>query len=304
MGVILYSEPELKKPDMLACWPGIGNVGVIAVEALRGQVRAEEFGEIEPFDFFYPRKVVIKAGILENLEFPSSKFYYKRLEGKDLIFFIGDEQPGEGGRTYAEGKKAYEMAGMVLDVAQRFGCQRIYTSGAAVHLTHHAARPRVWAVTTKAALNKEITSYENTVLMSEIEGMGDQGSITGLNGLLLGLAKKRGFDGICLMGEVPDYLSRAPLPFPRASKSVLGVFSALMGTKVDFSTIDEMISRVDTVIDGIFQQFPEEIRQRIEQRKSAVRAEPETISEEDGKWIKEHIDELFKPGSGRDERGA
>ena len=304
MSVILYNEPELDSPDMLACWPGIGNVGLIALDTLRTQVRAEEFGEIEPFDFFYPRKAVIKAGVLESLEFPASKFYYKRLEGKDLIFFLGDEQPGEGGRTYAEGRKAYELADMVLDVAQKFGCRRIYTSGAAVHISHHTSRPRVWAVTTKTSLNKEITSYQNTTLMSEVEGMGDQGGITGLNGLLLGVAKKRGFDGICLMGEVPDYVSRAPLPFPRASKSVLEVLSSLTGARIDYTAIDETITKVDALMDGIFQQFPEEIRERIEQRKSAVPAEAETISEEDEKWMKEHIDELFKSGGGGEKRSS
>ena len=91
MGIRLYKEPKLGKPDMVASWPGIGNIGIIAVDTLRGQIQAEEFGEIEPWDFFYPRRVVIKAGQLEDLEFPSNKFYYKRLEQKDLIFFIGEE---------------------------------------------------------------------------------------------------------------------------------------------------------------------------------------------------------------------
>ena len=135
MGTRLYKRPKLESPDLVAGWPGIGNVGVIAVDALRGQMQAEEFGEIEPWDFFYPRKVIIKGGVLADLVFPSNKFYYKRLEKKDLIIFIGEEQPGEAGRLYAEGKKAYEMANLVLNVAERFGCRRVYTSGAAVALT-------------------------------------------------------------------------------------------------------------------------------------------------------------------------
>ena len=77
MGIRLYQEPKLEKPDMIASWPGIGNMGVLAVDTLRGQIRAEELGEIEPWDFFYPRKVVIKASILEDLEFPRNKFYYR-----------------------------------------------------------------------------------------------------------------------------------------------------------------------------------------------------------------------------------
>ncbi len=302
MGIRLYQEPKLEKPDMVASWPGIGNIGIIAVDTLRGQIRAEGLGEIEPWDFFYPRKVIIKAGVLEDLEFPSNKFYYKRLGKKDLIFFIGEEQPTDGGRMYAEGGKAYQMANLVLDVAERFGCQRVYTSGAAVALTHHALKPRVWAVTSRDDLNKEVKSYENTILMGEIEGRGGEGSITGLNGLLLGLAKKRGFESICLMGEIPDYLMGAPFPYPRASKSVLEVLTNLLGIEIDYGALDEMAVRIDDIIDGIYEKLPSGVRERIEQRKLVIQPKSEVITEEDEKWIKEHIDELFKKGGKGDER--
>jgi len=302
LGIRLYEEPKLEKPDMVVGWPGIGNIGIITVDTLRGQTRAKELGEIEPWDFFYPRSVKIKASILEDLEFPNNRFYYQTLESKDLIFFIGEEQPTDGGRMYAEGGKAYQMANLVLDVAERFGCQRVYTSGAAVALTHHALRPRVWAVTSSGDLNKEVKGYENTILMSEIEGTGDQGSITGLNGLLLGLAKKRGFEAICLMGEIPDYLSRAPFPYPKASKSVLEVLTNFLGIEIDYGALDKMAIQMDDVIGSIYEKFPPEIRERIEQRKFIVQAKPETITEEDEKWIKEHIDELFKKGGEGDER--
>jgi len=70
----------------------------------------EELGEIEHWDFFEPRKVTIRDGLLKSLEFPSNKFYYQRLRTKDLLFFIGEEQPAEGMRLYATGEKAYTMA--------------------------------------------------------------------------------------------------------------------------------------------------------------------------------------------------
>ena len=302
MGIRLYKEPKLEKPDMIACWSGIGNIGIIAVDTLRGQIQAEELGEIEPWDFFYPRKVIIKAGILEDLVFPSNKFYYQRLEKKDLIFFVGEEQPTGGGRMYAEGRNAYQMADLVLDVAQTFGCQRVYTSGAAVALTHHTLKPRVWAVTSREDLVKEVKNYENIILISEIEGRSDGGSITGLNGLLLGVAKKRGFEAICLMGEIPDYLSGAPFPYPRASKSVLEILTKLLGIEIDYGALDEMVVQVDDIIGRIYEKFPPEIKERIDQRKSIIQARPETITEENGKWIKEHIEELFKKGGKGDER--
>lgn len=146
MGIKLYQEPQLSNPIMLCGWPGIGNIGITAIDTLRGVLRAQEFGEIEPFDFFYPRKVVIQKGFLEELEFPSSRFYFQHIGDHDVRFFIGEEQPWERITPYAEGRKGYEMAEPVLDVAAKCGCQRVYTSGAGVTQIHHSVTPQVWAV--------------------------------------------------------------------------------------------------------------------------------------------------------------
>jgi len=297
MGIRIYKEPELHTPVMVASWPGIGNIGIIAVDTLRGMVGAEEFGEIEPWDFFYPKRVLIKSGELKELEFPASKFYFKRAKGKDLIFFTGEEQPADGGRAYAEGKKAYQMANLVLDVAQRFGCQRVYTSGAAVAPIHHTVRPKVWAVPNAEHLVSEMKHYENTILMSDIEGREGQGNITGLNGLLLGVAKKRGVEAICVMGEIPIYLQGFPFPYPKASKSVLEVLTAALGIRVDFEEFRAIVERSEKEIERLYEKFPAEIRDQLDKLKYvayARPAEPGPITEEDKKRILEDIDKLFK----------
>ena len=302
MGIRLWKEPVLEKPDMVACWPGIGNIGALAVDTLRTQIGVEELGDVEPWDFSYPRKVIIKAGVITDMEFPGGRFYYKKGEGRDLIIFVAEEQPTDGGRMYAEGRKAYEMGGLVLDVAERFGCRRVYTSGAAVALTHHAARPRVWAVTTTESLLQDLKSCENTVLMSEIEGIGGGGSITGMNGLLLGMAGRRGFEAVCLMGEIPDYLSGIPFPYPRASKSVLEVLARFLGLGINYEALDRMTAQVDGFIESICESLPPPMKERIGQRRIARQVRPEAITEEDAKWIKEHVDELFKKGDTGGER--
>ena len=120
MAVKLYKEPQLKNSVLFCGWPGIGNIGITAIDTLRAVLRAQEFGEIEPWDFFDPRKVRIEAGLLKDLEFPSNKFYFQQAENQDLIFFIGQEQPSDGRARYAEGQIAYQMANLVLDVAEKF----------------------------------------------------------------------------------------------------------------------------------------------------------------------------------------
>jgi len=333
MGIRLYREPPVDNPVLIASWPGIGNIGIIAVDTLRGLLRAEEFGEIEPWDFFYPKRALIRKGILEYLEFPSTKFFFKKIQAADLIFFVGEEQPTEGGRMYAEGRKAYRMANLVLDVAEKFRCRRVYTSGAAVALIHHTMKPRVWAVPNDERLIPEIKKYGaavalihhtmkprvwavpnderlipeikkygNTVLMSDIEGREGQGTITGLNGLLLGVAKKRGFEAICLMGEIPVYLQGLPLSYPRASKSVLEVLCHSLRIDVPLDKLDELAESTERRIEEFYHQIPLEIRGQLDRLKHAAHAqptEPGPITDEEKRRIMEDVEKFFKKGGGK-----
>ncbi|MBE0431108.1 MAG: PAC2 family protein [Dehalococcoidia bacterium] len=301
MGVAFCRRPELEDPVLIASWPGIGNIGVIAVDALRGMLGAEKFAEIEPWDFFYPSRVLISGGILRQLEFPGSRFYFKRTGRKDLILFVGEEQPTDGGRAYAEGKKAYHMANLVLDVAEEFKCGRVYTSGAAVALTHHTMKPAVWAVPNSVRLIPEIREYENTVLMSDMDGGDGQGNITGLNGLLLGVARKRGLDAICLMGEIPVYLQGLPLSYPKASKSVLEVLCGNLDIDVPLAKLDESAEEVERNIEEFYRQIPSQIREQLDRLKyvnQARPAQPGPITDEEKRRIMEDVEAFFKKRGG------
>ncbi|MCJ7515638.1 MAG: PAC2 family protein [Dehalococcoidia bacterium] len=303
MGVKLYKEPKLVNPVMVACWPGIGNIGIMAVDMLRRMVAAEELGDIESQDFFYPKKVLIRDGELKFLKFPENKFYFKKTEKNDLLFFIGEEQPSDGRGGYAEGTNAYRMANLVLDVAQRFGCHRVYTSGAAVAPIHHTARSRVWVVPNSEELINEVRRYENTVLMSEVEGRDGQGNITGLNGLLLGVAKKRGLEAVCVMGEIPIYIHGFPVPYPKGSKAVLEVLGAALAVKIPMDEINALIEKSDSEIESVYEKLPSEIREQLDKLKYVVYTEPREpgpITEEDKKKILQEIDKLFKKDTGRD----
>jgi proteasome assembly chaperone (PAC2) family protein len=301
MRLKIYNEPDLKNPVLLCGWPGIGKIGLIAIDTLREQLNAEEFGEIEPWDFFYPASVTITDGIIESLNFPRNKFYFKSTARYDLIFFIADEQPSEPEGGYARGEKAYQFASMVIEAGLKYGIKQVYTSGAAVAQIHHTSKPRVWAAPNTRRLIDEIKKYENTILLSEVEGRNGQGSITGLNGLMLGVAKEYGIDGICLMGEIPYYLQWLPIPWPKGSKAVLQVLTKILALDIDLSIFDAYIDQVDRSVERIINTFldslPQEMKERLaagfEQLKENQISRP-PISDEEIKWFKEHSDEFFK----------
>ncbi|MBI2958584.1 MAG: PAC2 family protein [Chloroflexi bacterium] len=301
MAVVFHSEPKLDNPALIACWPGIGDIGVIAAGALRRMVGAEEFAEIEPFDFFYPKRAFVRGGELKELQFPASKFYFSHGAGRDLIIFIGEEQPAEAGRRYAEGSRAFQMASLVLDAAVRFGCCFVYTSGAAVAPIHHTQSSRVWAVPNSKDLVQQARSYENAILMSDLESRAGFGTITGLNGLLLGVARRRALDGICLMGEIPVYLQGFPIPYPKASKAIVDVLGKALGLKADTSQMDPLIERTDQQIQSFYDSLPSQIREQLDKLKPppgallpAERKPTGPITDEDKKRILEDIDKLFK----------
>src|ERR1035437_3398086 len=302
MALKFYQEPTLQSPDLICGWPGIGRIGIMAVDYLRRALAAEELAEIEPWDFFEPNKVTVCDGLLKELQFPTSKFYYKKLPNRDLIIFVGEEQPAEATSHYAGGEKAYRMANLVLDAAVKFGCRRVFTSGAGVTQTHHTLKPRVWAVPNSEELVGDVRQYPNTVVMQDIEGTQGHGGISGLNGLMLGVARKRGLKGFCLMGEIPYYLQGSPTPYPKASVSVLEVLSSMLEIDVDLIPLNEMARKmeesIDTFLTGLLENetIPPEVRKElkdnVDRLKSASR-EPGPITKEDQKRIMENIEDLL-----------
>ena len=293
MSFNLYEHPGLKDPVMISSWSGIGNIGLIAVEALRNQLTSQELGEIEPWSFFDPQKTVIKEGILQEMEFPKNKFYYNQLPQKDTVFFVGEEQPGQMGKMYANGEKAYQMAALVLDVAEKTGVKRIYTSGACVTASHHHLTPRVIAVAGSEQLLEETCNHSLVYPMSEIGDEGGEGIITGLNGLLLSMAQKRGMEAVCLMGEIPDWLSRAPFPYPKASRSVMEAFAHIIDAPVNTSSLDSKIEEIDKIVEQLYQKFPDKVKEQYDERKSEQQALG-PITREEAEWMKAHLDDFLQ----------
>ena len=48
MSIRIFKEPHLENAVLIAGWPGIGSIGLIAIDTMRRLLGAEEFGEIEP----------------------------------------------------------------------------------------------------------------------------------------------------------------------------------------------------------------------------------------------------------------
>ncbi|MDY6911929.1 MAG: PAC2 family protein [Chloroflexota bacterium] len=223
-------HPRLKKPVLLAAWPGVSNVALEVADYLREKLDAKEFANIDPVDFFTPVGILVHKNVVEVPVFPENKFYYVKIPKAkhDLIVFCGESQPDQN---------QYELAQIILDAAQKLKVQRIYTCAAAL-VPHSVQKSRVLVAATDAKLIKELQKYD-------VMATGDF-QIRGLNGLLLGAAKEREMDGICILGETPQFA--AEMPNPMACYAVLKVMTEILGVDIDLSDIaKEAVQMAETM---------------------------------------------------------
>jgi len=221
----IVARPKLKAPILLADWPGVGNVSLIVATYLRRKLEFKPLAEIEPAYFFAPIGVLVKDHLVESPQFPASRFYYwKNRRGlSDIILFIGDDQPAG---------KGYDLAHCIIDLAEKYSVRRVYTCAAALSQIHHTEIPKAWGVGTNEAM-LAVLKQANLVHKGNVQ-------IAGLNGLLLGVAKERGIDGMCILGEVPMNTTRVPNPM--AALAVVRVLMNLLGIEVDLNDLNDMAS--------------------------------------------------------------
>jgi proteasome assembly chaperone (PAC2) family protein len=219
----IHAHPKLNLPNMVAAWPGIADVASIVVSYLQKKLEFRALGEVDAAYFFDPIGITARDNVVEEPQFPQSQFYYwKNKPGKnDLILFIGDDQPPA---------KTYEMAHCVLDMAKRFKVNRVYTCAAAVTRIHHTEMPKSWGVATTKQLTAELQRFD---LMQR-----GNLQIAGLNGLLLGVAKEREIDAICILGEVPANAAR--IQNPMAALAILRVLTKMLDIKLDLLELEQI----------------------------------------------------------------
>lgn len=238
----IYRVPELRRPYLLAAWSGMGAVALLAINYLRQELDARFFAELNPYGLFSPSQVHIQDGLIQGLEFPETRFYYwDQGQTHDLIIMVGKEQP----------PNAYEMASRVLDLAQRFGVQRVYTTAAFPLFIHHMQTPGVWGTCTHA-------HFIGTLQALGVRLM-DQGTIGGLNGILLSVAKERGLEGLCLLGEIPIYATQ--MINPMASHAVLAVLARMLDIEIDLSKLVAWAEDMQPEMDRLYDLLPEDIKE-------------------------------------------
>jgi len=225
--IIHYLEhPELEEPVFVQGLPGIGNVGKLAAEHLKDEMKAVKFAEIYS-KFFPPQVLVLDDGLVRLVQ--NELYYVKRGKGKDLVLLVGDYQ----GLT-PDGQ--YELADFVLKELHKIGVRRLYTLGG-YGMGRMVQKPRVLGAATDAALVKEMEG------LGVVFARGEPGAgIVGASGLLLGLGKMHKMQAVCLMGETSGYFVD-----PKSAQAVLEVLTKVLDVAIDFAELENRAKQIDSI---------------------------------------------------------
>jgi uncharacterized protein (TIGR00162 family) len=176
----VLSQPKLENTVLVEGLPGFGNIGKIAASMLIEFTHANLFAEL--YSPSFPDYVTVsKNGVCQP---PKYEFYTAPLGKTHFVILTGDAQPSR-----EDVVAHYTLCDEILNLMEQYGCKFIATMAG---VTTPKPAGEVYVATTSTDLGAKAVEKGAIIYGG--------GRIVGAAGLLLGLAKNRGWEGICLLG--------------------------------------------------------------------------------------------------------
>jgi uncharacterized protein (TIGR00162 family) len=266
--------PSLNSPKLICGFPGTGLVGKLAVDYLIKELDAIHMADL--FSCYFSPQVVIQSDGTTNIV-KNSLYYVKTnnntfinkkqiknlskldiqsdhsvndsnkstndslkladgslFSSNDLLLLTGDSQPVVPGSEYI-------LSEQLLDLITKFKISNIFSLASYVTGTF-VNEPKIYGTATNPDIIKSFRSFNISTL--------DNGNITGMNGLILGLGKLRGIEGTCLLGETSGYVIDA-----KASKNLLEILNKILGIKINMDEINKRSKDTEILIKNLEQQM-------------------------------------------------
>lgn len=227
-----FSKPKLRNAVLIEGLPGVGNIGRVVVAYLIEELKAKKFADLYS-KWFFPFVMLqnkYKIHLLKN------EFYYwkaKKKGQRDLVLLVGDCQS-------LSPQGHYEIGEKILDLAEKVGVKEVFTiGGLATGEIEEEGNEVIGAVTDEKIL-KKYKKYRIDFNAGEKVGY-----IVGAAGLLPGLWKQRGKDGLCLLGQTAGF---PIVTDPKAAEEVLGVLVKILNLKIDMSKIEKKVKEMEDFI--------------------------------------------------------
>lgn len=226
------NQPNAAKHYLIAAWPGMANVAVLAAGYLIQKLGLKQVAELPPRGHFDIQAVEVKKGIVGKPRLPRSLLYSGNASpdgtGPTVTVFIGESQPVVGHHAFAHA---------LMERAQQLGVDRVITFASMASQIHPSDEPTVHAAATSELLLEDLARIDVRIL--------EEGQISGLNGVLLGVASEKNLPGLCLLGEIPFFA--VGVPNPKAAKAVLTALSSLIDLNLDLESLNDHIEAIHAV---------------------------------------------------------
>ena len=247
--LIIFKKPRLKKPYLIAAWPGMGEVAFKAANYLVEELKAIEFANIKPEEFFYLNGSVVAKGLLGLPDLPQGKFYYwknpaarlgdknfgTKAVGNDLIIFLSNAQP--------DLSKADSYSKIIIGLAKSLKVESVVSFASMPQATDHNQESHLWFAATDKKTQESLTKFNFNELTD--------GQISGMNGLFLAMAKKAGLKGFCLLGDIPLYTIQ--IENPKACAVVLEGLGKILNITINLQPLKaqarSMVVEINKLLD-------------------------------------------------------
>ena len=283
------STPKLKDPIFIAAWPGMGEVAYRSALFLREAMGFKMFAKLEAKGFFKPAAVTVDKGIIDLPKLAAGFFYYiKGKKGPDIIMFLGEAQPP---LEYAE-----SLSTAIIKFAKKYKVKKVFTFAAKPEAIDHKIKPVIWKTATHEELSKELDVFKLKTLT--------EGQISGLNGIILGVAKNNSIKGACLLAEIPFYTVQ--IENPKASAAILKILDKYLNLRLDVTPLIERSKFIEDEIDKLISylkgdvagQTPSPLKdedvEKIKNDLAAYTKLPQSVLEKIEKFFKEAKEDIAK----------
>ncbi|MBD3264198.1 MAG: hypothetical protein GF375_03740, partial [Candidatus Omnitrophica bacterium] len=199
------------------------------------------FAKLEAREFFKPAAVTVDKGIVDIPSLPAGFFYYCKARNQDIIIFLGEAQPP---LEYAE-----EFSVQIINFVKKYKARFIFTFAAKPESIDHKTESKVMIAATHHNILKGFARLGVKTL--------GKGQISGLNGIVLGVGKKKGLKGVCLLAEIPFYTVQ--IENPRATVAVLRIIVKYLNINLNLSPVTERAKFIESEIDKLISYLKGEV---------------------------------------------
>jgi predicted ATP-grasp superfamily ATP-dependent carboligase len=235
----IYAKPELQSSSLIVGWSeDAGKLGPKVTNYLNKKLLSQEFGEIEPANFFSLGGVSVEDDVAQ---FPQSKFYC--CQEKNLVIF----------RSSPPRSEWYKFLNSVLDVAENYcHVREVYTIGSMISLSAHTVPRELLAIANSPEMKVFLREYG---LARDVDYETPPGQRPTVNSFLLWVAKRRNIAGAGLWVPIPFYL--VATEDPPSWRKMVGFFDDKFQLGIDLTDLDEEVARQNEKIDQLRIHSPE-----------------------------------------------